>query len=158
MENPWNIGSIYELQYFVCPTCVFKNQSKQDIINHAYEFHPEFVNYLKICDNSLNDVVCPWNELSKEIKIEPSDENIQDTSLEYENETNHENLEDFSNLENQNNFEEDFYEDLEYSNISTEAINEPLNINKPFLPNKLRKRKKKRYCFLKCCFIIVCQL
>ena len=42
-ENPWNIQSIYELQYFNCPTCVFKNQSKQTFINHAYEYHPDAI-------------------------------------------------------------------------------------------------------------------
>ena len=41
VENPWNIQSIYELQYFNCPNCIYKNQSKQDFINHAFENHPE---------------------------------------------------------------------------------------------------------------------
>ena len=142
MENPWSIQSIYELQFFICPSCSFKDHSKQELIDHAYEFHPDCVNYLEICDNSLNDVVCPWNELRKEVKIEPSDENIQDASLEYDNGTNYENLEDFGNLEDQ----EDFYEGLDDSNISTEANNDPLNIDASFLPK--RKRKKKRYEFL----------
>ena len=83
MENPWNIGSIYELQYFVCPTCVFKNQSKQDIINHAYEFHPDSIEFLNnIKDNSLENIVCPWktkieDPLRCEIKSEESAENYQ---------------------------------------------------------------------------------
>ena len=43
IENPWTIYSIYDLQYFICPTCEFKNQSKQDFINHVYEIHPEAI-------------------------------------------------------------------------------------------------------------------
>ena len=69
MINPWNIKSVYELQYFVCPSCVFKDPSKQNIINHAYKFHPESIDFLSnLIDNSLEDVICPWNEPS--IKIE----------------------------------------------------------------------------------------
>ena len=69
MENPWNIQSIYEIQYFVCPACTFMNQSKQDIINHAYEFHPDSMAFLaNIKDDSLTDIVFPWDP-----------ESIQDT-------------------------------------------------------------------------------
>ena len=46
MENPWNIQSIYELQYFNCPSCVYINRCKQDFINHAYEFHPDSIHHL----------------------------------------------------------------------------------------------------------------
>ena len=73
MENPWSIHSIYELQYFICPSCSFKDHSKQEFINHAYEFHPDFVNNLNIHDDSLNDIVCPWNKLITNIKIEETD-------------------------------------------------------------------------------------
>ena len=63
MENPWNIQSLYELQYFNCPSCTFKNQSTQEIVNHAYELHPESIEYLmNISDESLTDVLLPWNE------------------------------------------------------------------------------------------------
>ena len=73
MANPWNIQSIYELQYFKCPVCVFKNHfSKQELINHAYAQHPESVDYLsKINDNSLVDVLCPWDGFY--IKEEPDE-------------------------------------------------------------------------------------
>ena len=64
MANPWNIVSIYELQYFNCPSCNFKNHCKQEIVTHAYECHPESINFLtKISDDSLNDVIFPWNNL-----------------------------------------------------------------------------------------------
>ena len=54
MENPWIINSIYELQYFNCPSCIFKDHTKQKIINHAYEIHPESIEHLmNIDDKSL---------------------------------------------------------------------------------------------------------
>ena len=78
MENPWDIQSIYELQYFHCPSCVFKVHSKQEFIYHSCEFHPESIDYLsKIIDNSLSDVTCPWSEISMKIKQEePNEESI----------------------------------------------------------------------------------
>ena len=68
-----SIHSIYDLQYFNCPECVFKNNSKQEFINHAYKVHPDCVYYLdKIDDNSLIDIFCPW--LTPQIKSEEPDE------------------------------------------------------------------------------------
>ena len=64
MENPWNIESMYELQFFNCPCCIYKNHLKQEIVNHAYETHPESIECLKnIKDKSLMDIVLPWNEI-----------------------------------------------------------------------------------------------
>ena len=71
MENPWNIHSIYELQFYNCPCCIFKDPYKQEIINHACEFHPESVTFLQnIIDNSLEDVVCPWKDPFVDINME----------------------------------------------------------------------------------------
>ena len=81
MDNPWNIQSIYELQFFLCPSCIFKNHSKQELINHAYEYHPDSIEYLmNIDDKSLIDIILPWNEHTKEIKSEPQihDEHISE--------------------------------------------------------------------------------
>ena len=70
-ENPWTIYSIYDLQYFNCPTCEFKNQSKQEFIDHVYEIHPEAVEDLtNVGDDSLEDIKIPWNQNSTEIKSE----------------------------------------------------------------------------------------
>ena len=69
MGNPWNIQSIFELQYFNCPSCVFKDSSKQEIIYHAFDYHPESIEYLaNINDESLMDIICPWKliEIKKE--------------------------------------------------------------------------------------------
>ena len=59
-KNPWNIESIYEFQYFNCPTCKFKNHSKQEFIDHAYNSHSEATEYLNnIKDGSIDDVSVP---------------------------------------------------------------------------------------------------
>ena len=100
MDNPWNIESIYELQFFTCQTCIFKNHSKQEIINHAYETHPESIECLKnIKDESLKDLLLPWNEnipfesqniskMEQETKEEPKikeelDEDMDDQNPKY---------------------------------------------------------------------------
>ena len=71
MDNPWNIQSIYELQYFNCPSCEFKNQFKQEFVNHAYTSHPDSTDFLiNISDNSFDDIICPWDV--KDIKKEES--------------------------------------------------------------------------------------
>ena len=61
MMNPWDIKSLYDIQFFVCPSCIFKDSSKQNIIYHAYKFHPESTNYLdNINDDSLTGMIIPW--------------------------------------------------------------------------------------------------
>ena len=62
-ENPWDVESIYTLQYYVCPSCTYKHMSKQNFICHAFDAHlEESVDYLKnIKDGSLSDILCPWD-------------------------------------------------------------------------------------------------
>ena len=61
-DNPWDVKSIFELQYFDCPKCIYKNHSKQEFILHANEHHPEAIkNLSKISDGSMDDVFCPWD-------------------------------------------------------------------------------------------------
>ena len=56
-DNPWNILSIYDLQYFHCPSCSFIEKSKQTFVDHALKCHPEAEPYLfNIYDGSLDDV------------------------------------------------------------------------------------------------------
>ena len=67
-KNPWDVLSLYQFQNFCCPSCVFKVPVKQDFIEHAYKNHPACVDFLSIIeDDSLSDIVCPWNI---DIKIE----------------------------------------------------------------------------------------
>ena len=71
MENPWKIQSIYDLQYFTCPSCEFKEYSKQLFVIHASENHPNSIEYLNsIADGSLNDIVCPWEIKTETVKTE----------------------------------------------------------------------------------------
>ena len=68
MMNPWNINSFYDLQYFNCPSCIFKDPSKQEMVYHVYDYHPESIVYLvNIKDDSLIDVICPWNIKKEEM-------------------------------------------------------------------------------------------
>ena len=58
--NPWNIQSLYDLQYYNCPSCIYKINSKQEFVNHAYDFHPESEEYLRnIKDGSISDIDLP---------------------------------------------------------------------------------------------------
>ena len=63
IENPWDIRSLYEFQYFNCPACHFKTEyfKTQDFVDHAYASHPESTNYLRsIDDGSMDDIDFPW--------------------------------------------------------------------------------------------------
>ena len=73
LENPWDaITSIYDFQFFNCPSCSYKNDSKQDFVYHSFENHPESVQSLKrISDRCLNDILLPWD-----YKIEVENGNI----------------------------------------------------------------------------------
>ena len=65
--NPWQINSIYELQYFNCPVCVFKDRSKQEFIDHAVNLHPESATeFSNISDGSLLDIEWPFQEIKEE--------------------------------------------------------------------------------------------
>ena len=62
MRNLWKFQSIYELQFFNCPACDYKDKSKQDFVDHACNLHPESVTNLKSISD-IDDVVCTWNEI-----------------------------------------------------------------------------------------------
>ena len=79
MEDPWNIQSLFELQYFVCPSCTYKNHSKQEFVDHAYNIHSESISQLKsITDDSISDVICPWNEIEIKEEISEQDDPFAD--------------------------------------------------------------------------------
>ena len=66
-ENPWEIKSLYEFQYFNCPVCHFKTEyfKTQDFVDHACTSHPESTNYLRnIDDGSMEDVYIPLESTS----------------------------------------------------------------------------------------------
>ena len=122
MQNPWHIKSIYDLQYFNCPSCVFKNNSKQEFINHAFEMHPKYLDFLhNIQDDSLKDIIFPNNV--EKIKEELIPEKSSDDPLKLDIKSV-ETIKEELILENSHN---DPLE-LETQEIATE-INEPL-VNK----------------------------
>ena len=62
LEDPWKVQSLFEFQYFNCPSCEYKDYVIQDFIYHAFENHPESIEYLSnITDGSLEGILCPWN-------------------------------------------------------------------------------------------------
>ena len=106
MENIWNIQSIYELQYFGCPSCEYRNNSKQQFVNHAYEYHPTCIdNLLNIKDDSFDDILCPWESI--DIKLE-NNLTMELTEESFEDQNN----ESFLNTEYDTHFEESDYKDI----------------------------------------------
>ena len=72
-ENHWNVKSLYEFQFFICPICPFKNYLKQDFVNHAVDAHPKSKYYfIKISNhNSFDDVQIPLdNNIAEKLKDE----------------------------------------------------------------------------------------
>ena len=82
-DNPWSVTSLYEFQYFNCPSCpFFKVCSKQDFVYHAFYTHPESTEDFKnISDGSLNGILLPWKPEDDKIKIE---QNILDQDLDHD--------------------------------------------------------------------------
>ena len=46
-DNPWEVSSLFDFNYFCCPECDSKSQNKQDFINHASNNHPWVSRFLK---------------------------------------------------------------------------------------------------------------
>ena len=67
LENPmWDVKSLYEFQYYNCPSCSYKSDYKQDFVNHTFNTHPESVDFFrKISDGSLDDIITPWNKIAQ---------------------------------------------------------------------------------------------
>ena len=131
IKNPWSIQSIYQLQYFNCPTCEYKIHSKQKFIDHVHESHPESIEHMeKIKDGSLDDVNCPWI-LIKDFKSEDSK---VDSKFNSKLDSKHDSKLD-SNLELEANFD----------NILKVEINDITNSNNliianEFYENEIRNR------------------
>ena len=86
-QNPWNIQSLFDLQYFNCPSCLYKDNSRQEFVNHAYKSHPESKQYLSnIKDRSMSDLMIPlmFKEeiLDYDDNLQESDQNLCDVKNE----------------------------------------------------------------------------
>ena len=90
MQNVWIFQSLYDLQFFNCPACDYKEKSKQEFVYHICNIHPESINnfIFNIQDGSIDDVKCPWNkkeEDSEIIQIDVKEETlVNDELIEYE--------------------------------------------------------------------------
>ena len=119
-ENPWNIHSIYDLLYFNCPSCAYKNPVKQEFVDHAYQLHPESEQYLRnISDGSLSDVEIPpyydHHEMKANIVKVEEESACNICNITFCNQTlleEHENLLHPSELENQSNNQTEYYDDV----------------------------------------------
>ena len=87
-NNPWDVCSLFEFNYFCCPECEFKTrsysieQSAQDFVNHASSNHPWAVNFLQqISDGSIDNVILPKENNSSQIKVEIKQEPEEDFEL-----------------------------------------------------------------------------
>ena len=70
-KSSWNIQSLYDLQFFNCPSCDYKDYSKQEFVDHAYNSHPEAYSYLNnINDGSTDDVLIPNDDSILDFKTE----------------------------------------------------------------------------------------
>ena len=142
-ENPWNIvQSLYELQYFNCLSCSYKNKSKEDFIIHAYDFHPESINSLKnIHDGSTDNISLPWITPEK-IKIEDTEDDYSTEYLNHENYIPYENdyeLDAFdSHMELKHNTSDDNEEEVikTYHRKKRPKMTEKRNFNPKSLEHK----------------------
>ena len=118
MRNIWDFQSIYELQFFNCPACDYKDESKQEFVDHMCKIHPESINHLilNIQDGSLDDILCPWNK---------KDENTEiiDIDVKEEGFVNEEPTED-EEFVNEEMIEDDRFEEEEenFSSIKSEPV------------------------------------
>ena len=88
--SPWDVESLYEFQYFNCPTCSYKHQSAQDFVDHAFNTHPESKNsFINISNHdSFSDILSPWKYESKHSSLKNElneNEEICDESVEKSN-------------------------------------------------------------------------
>ena len=125
IENPWNIQSIYDLQYFRCPSCEYCDNSKQQFVNHAYESHPNCIDYLlNIKDGSFDDILCPWDSIDIKLEKHLSVELTEDS---YENQNNESFELDFDTHKEENDFKDIKLEDhfkVELTENSLKSENE----------------------------------
>ena len=142
LENPWDVESLYEFQYFVCPSCLYKHGSKQDFVCHAFDNHPECVIFFEnIRDGSINDILCPWDSTDNRIETVNRDQEIDDNNFhntrEFEepwSQTNNENdSEPFETVDTNQEVELDdnnFHNTIEFEERWSQTNNE--NNSKPF--------------------------
>ena len=156
MENPWNIQSIYELQYFNCPSCAFKNHFKQEFINHAYENHTDSIDHLlNINDNSLSDIIFPNNEVEKpnieksfEDPLNPNESTIEIKSENFnvEKDSSINQLKQFtSSALNSEKYNIKFEDDkiiIDSKDVKEELLSDPLEVKNEKIDNEQTEKEE----------------
>ena len=151
MRNIWDFQSIYELQFFNCPACDYKDESKQEFVDHMCKIHPESINHLilNIQDGSLDDILCPWNkkdENTEIIDIDVKEEGfVNEEPTEDEEFVNEEMIEDDRFEEEEENFSsiksEPVVKIYEHSNDKPPAVFNASNKYFKEITSELRKEK-----------------
>ena len=87
-NNPWNVSSLYNFQFFNCPTCSFMTTLKQQFVDHAYLKHVECVEFLsRIQDGSLEGLDCPWNDYFIKEEFDPLSQDQEYQTIEVKNDS-----------------------------------------------------------------------
>ena len=138
VESPWEVESIYDLQYYNCPCCTYKNHSKQTFVDHAFDVHPESIIFIKkISDGSLSDILCPWDSSEYKTKFfdynNYKNEDLNLDLIEFPDELSHEETDEENNFAVEND-ETLLQEDgEEYSNncldLKTDTTSQNTNSN-----------------------------
>ena len=69
-STPWSFQSLYDLQYFNCPCCTFKENAKQEFVNHVCYLHAELLQHLRnINDGSMSDIEIPVEKIGKKYAL-----------------------------------------------------------------------------------------
>ena len=128
-KNPWSIQSIFDLRYFVCPSCSYKDHSKQQFVNHALKSHPsESKNgLLRVSDQSLNDIDFSWSVMKNILS----------------GETDIFHNEDFAKDNNEEEFKEEKI-DVDSVNQQTVTIVPSIGSNLDILSNSLTNKEESK--------------
>ena len=121
-QNPWNIKSLNDLQFFNCPSCEFKAKFGQDLVDHALNHHfMESSYYLKNIQYGSTDDIKNLSGSTKSENIEDDPAVIVKTEVVEENisEVYRDSMLDLKN--SKSNFEIDDI-DIEESTVKSEIF------------------------------------
>ena len=155
-ENPWNIETLYDFLFFNCPSCTYKNNSKQKFVDHAVQLHPESSQFLlNLKDSSINDVNFVQEFLKCEFAAEnltsdPSTQEFLKVELEEfkintdDADEEIQNYDYFETLENDEAHDEDLKDDLDpsYFRENDFTKNDKIGKKKTNAKKKTNGRKK----------------
>ena len=159
INNPWSsVKKWEEFQYFCCPECNEKNQSKDVFIKHALSIHP----MAKLCLQTIQPEVelKETYEICQDIKEESIEENdiydgkstisinedpfviVKNEVIEY---SQSEEINNFDFIKDEDNVIIDENKDGEWQNALDDYRDENLHMKEAIiLPNKIEAKSKKK--------------